>query len=65
MECPRCAGRMVSTTYEDINDDTGQIYFPAYRCMICGEVLDPLIMSNRLERVYIVPKNRKLMAVSR
>jgi len=39
---------MVVAAYMDLQDDTGQIEFTAHRCMLCGEVLDPVILRNRL-----------------
>lgn len=31
----------------DIEDETGQCRFVAWRCLICGEVLDPVIAKHR------------------
>ena len=39
---------MLLTYYQDIHDDTGQIDISALRCTICGEVIDPVILKNRL-----------------
>ncbi len=47
MNCARCQGFMMSQTYEDLEDDTGQISLSAWRCFNCGEVVDPLILTNR------------------
>ena len=65
MECPRCDGKMVSETFEDMKDDTGRISFFGYRCMSCGEILDPVIVANRQSRPHLQARNRKLMAFSR
>lgn len=48
MACPRCGGLMVLASYMDLRDDQGQIEFTAYRCTICGEVIDPVILRNRI-----------------
>jgi hypothetical protein len=40
---------MVTDYYMDLEDDTGQIGMTAWRCMICGEVIDPVILQNRTE----------------
>jgi hypothetical protein len=32
---------------DDLQDETGIERFAAWRCMICGEVLDPVILENR------------------
>ena len=47
MKCPRCAGYMSCETFEDIRDDTGQLQFDGWRCLFCGEIIDPLILDNR------------------
>ena len=47
MRCPRCKGMMVKERFQDIQDDTGQIYFHGWRCLVCGEILDPVIVTNR------------------
>jgi len=39
---------MVLASYMDLRDNTGQIEFTAYRCTICGEVIDPVILHNRV-----------------
>lgn len=65
MECPRCSGNMVTEIFQDIKDDTGRLCFYGYRCVICGEILDPVIMANRQSRPHMVARNRKLMASSR
>ena len=46
-QCRRCGGLLLLTYYQDIHDDTGQIVFPALRCTVCGEVIDPVILKNR------------------
>ncbi|MEQ1655600.1 MAG: hypothetical protein ABL960_07855 [Nitrospira sp.] len=43
----RCGGLMVVEHYIDLQDDTGQIGLTAWRCMSCGEVIDPVILQNR------------------
>lgn len=50
MECPRCHGIMVQDVFEDLQDDTGSLSFQGWRCIICGEILDPVIANNRASR---------------
>ncbi len=50
MECPRCKGRMVADLFEDLEDDTGAMSFKGWRCLVCGEILDPVIAANRASR---------------
>jgi hypothetical protein len=46
--CMRCGGLMVTEYYMDLQDDTGQIGITGLRCTSCGEVIDPVILRNRL-----------------
>ncbi len=39
---------MVMEYYLDLEDDTGQIGITGLRCTSCGEVIDPVILQNRL-----------------
>jgi hypothetical protein len=50
MECQRCKGFMVEEVFEDVRDDTGVVCFPGWRCVSCGAILDPTILTNRAER---------------
>ena len=47
MTCTRCEGFMVEERLQDIWDDTGQNFFQAWHCIACGEIVDPVILSNR------------------
>ncbi len=47
VQCPRCQGVMAPDIFEDIDDDTGSRSFRGWRCITCGEVLDPVIAKNR------------------
>ncbi len=44
MPCLRCGGLMVSDRFYDYWDDTGQNEFEGYRCLVCGEVVDQVIV---------------------
>ena len=41
--CPRCNGLMVAEWCQDLSDHSAQ------RCVQCGEVIDPVILQNRLQ----------------
>ena len=41
--CPRCSGLMVAEWCQDLSDHSAQ------RCVQCGEVVDPVILQNRLQ----------------
>ena len=51
MKCPRCHNLMVTDRFEDLHDDSGSLGFWALRCITCGEVIDPVILSNRTAQV--------------
>lgn len=41
---------MVEEVFEDVWDDTGALRFVGWRCVNCGEILDPVILVNRATR---------------
>ena len=45
IRCLRCGGRMVAEKYYDVNN-----VFWGWHCVICGEILDPVILLHRLSR---------------
>jgi len=47
MECGKCGGTMTPDYMLDLRDDTGTFGFEPWRCMLCGEVTDPIILANR------------------
>ena len=49
MSCLRCGGLMVSDRFYDYRDDTGQNEFEGYRCLVCGEALDQVILLHRAQ----------------
>ena len=42
MKCQRCGGIMVPEKFHD-----GGGAFPGWRCIFCGEIIDPVIFRNR------------------
>lgn len=40
--CPRCNGAMVYERFQDMLD-----LFFAWRCLNCGEIVDPVVARNR------------------
>lgn len=65
MECPRCQGFMTPSLFEDLHDDTGSLSFSAWRCVACGEVLDPVIAANRSKHCRpMLGRSRKKFAAS-
>lgn len=47
MRCARCKGLMVPDHFFDLLDDSGQMTFRGWRCLCCGNIIDPLIEVNR------------------
>lgn len=48
MPCARCEGLMVRDQFYDLLDDSGHLSITAWRCVSCGNIVDPLILKNRL-----------------
>ena len=59
MRCPRCKGLMVDDWFQDLHDDTGRMHFEGLRCLICGEVVDPVILHNRHVGPEGIPGRRR------
>lgn len=65
MQCSRCKSLMLEEIFEDLQE-TGRLYFWGFRCPICGEIVDPLILRNRMDRpAPFLYRNRKLLVASR
>jgi len=45
MRCQRCGGRMVAEKFYDVSN-----VFWGWHCVICGEILDPVILLHRLSQ---------------
>ena len=45
--CDRCGGLMVTDFCMDLLFCIGETEFAAKRCVQCGEIVDPVILSNR------------------
>ena len=55
--CSRCGGNMVHESFFNLNEQ-----FTGLKCVICGDVIDPVILQNRqlikAGHVMILPKER-------
>jgi len=49
MDCRRCHGLMVKDSFVDLRDATGYLKFQGWRCVNCGEVIDPVVLTHRIE----------------
>lgn len=61
MNCPRCQGLMCPAELRDWEGSSTQDCFHALRCILCGEIVDLLILSNRrrtIQREAIPRKGR-------
>jgi len=47
MDCLRCHGLMVQERFEDLRGDPQHISFRGWRCVCCGNVVDPVIIRHR------------------
>lgn len=47
--CKRCGGLMVKEQCTDLFDETGRMEFQALRCLQCGNLIDAVILLNRLQ----------------
>jgi hypothetical protein len=46
-QCPRCGGFLISVRYSDWASDTAEQTSRAWKCVLCGDVIDPVIATNR------------------
>lgn len=48
--CARCGGLMVSQFCIDLLNSAGELEIETLRCVQCGDVVDPVILHNRLRQ---------------
>lgn len=48
MECTRCDGLMVSDDLIDMRESSIPMWLKAWRCVSCGNIVDPLIQQHRM-----------------
>ena len=51
MECTRCRGMLVPDYSFDHLDATSSGQVRTWRCVMCGDVVDPVILHNRRQQV--------------
>jgi len=54
MQCTKCEGFMTVDAFVDMDDDQGQRWISAWRCVNCGQVTDPGVVRNRLNPQELV-----------
>jgi hypothetical protein len=47
MNCARCNGLMVVDDCLDVKGGMGELWIKAYRCVMCGNLMDPVINRHR------------------
>lgn len=62
MNCPRCSGLMVVDHFIDMEDDSGNLWMRGWRCMNCGDVLDPEIYRHR--QIQVSLRDRMVQVLS-
>ena len=58
--CSRCGGLMVITDCFDVLSDTAEIDCMALRCIQCGDLVDPVILRNRINPPELAAKKKNL-----
>jgi hypothetical protein len=48
MECTRCDGLMVADNMIDLQESSIQMWMKGWRCLSCGNIVDPLIQQHRM-----------------
>ncbi len=55
-DCTRCGGLLVIDHCFDVLGDTGEIDCNVFRCIQCGDLVDPVILRNRNHPPALSPK---------
>ncbi|MHB1287604.1 MAG: hypothetical protein ACYCYP_13830 [Leptospirales bacterium] len=59
MTCPKCKGWMVREEFRDIYEDF--IKYDGWRCLLCGQIVDTVILHNRANpQKPVMGRNRRL-----
>jgi hypothetical protein len=48
MQCTRCDGFMVTDNLIDIRESSIPMWMKGWRCVSCGNIVDPLIQQHRM-----------------
>jgi len=47
MNCLRCQSPMMSEVFQNLSGDAGVVWFTGWRCIVCGDMVDPIILKHR------------------
>lgn len=61
MNCHRCQGLLVEDYFFDMEESFGHLWIKGWRCVICGDVSDPLINRRRLIQSLCKPEPQKAL----
>lgn len=50
MTCPRCQSAMFREVFGDYGNVTGPYVFTGWHCLICGTIIDELILTHQAKR---------------
>lgn len=53
MTCTRCQGRMEKDHFIDLLESAESLWMAGWRCLNCGNVLDPVMERNRLRQQLV------------
>ena len=68
MRCTRCNGLMVVDDCLDIKGGPGELWIKALRCIMCGNLVDPIINRHRCGlqiQAQVVPIRKRLRRAPR
>ena len=61
--CHRCGGFMVGEFCIDVFNSAGELDVMALRCVLCGDVVDPVILQNRKRQQEAMAAKASRMSV--
>ena len=56
MKCTRCHGLMVEDHLLDVKESLGPMWIKTWRCVACGNIVDPLILKHRSAQASQAPR---------
>jgi chromosome condensin MukBEF ATPase and DNA-binding subunit MukB len=63
MICSRCGGVMISEDFSNITNEVAPWFYAGWRCLYCGDIIDPLILRHR--RQMVEPLQQPLLGARR
>jgi hypothetical protein len=55
---------MVGDRFSDPLDETGEVVFWGWRCVLCGEIIDPIIVRNRIRHVLRTQRPQQQVVIA-